>query len=401
VPTSAHTGEGIPDMLALITQLCQKMIGDRIMYRSEIQATVLEVKVVEGHGTTIDIILVNGELSVGDTVVVCGLQGPIVANIRALLTPQPMKEIRVKGTYLTHKTMRGAMGIKIAGQGLEGAIAGGSMLVPQEGDDIEDLKDEVMDDLQSIMENNENRSDSGVYVQASTLGSLEALLAFLQDSKIPYSNMNIGPVHKKDVMKCSTQVEKNKDFACILAFDVKITPEAQDIADELGVTIYWAEIIYHLFDQFTMRMKLLAEERREAAKDIAVFPCAMKIYEQHIINARNPIILGVNVLDGQVRIGTPICVPSAEKIVLGKIVSIQQDHKEIKQAKKGDDIAIKIEQLVNGQDYYYGRHFIHTDNLVSKLTRESIDLLKANFKDEMEPTDWMLVKKLKPVFGIQ
>ena len=51
---------------------------------------------VEGHGTTIDIILINGELSVGDQIVVCGLNGPIVANIRALLTPQPMKEIRVK-----------------------------------------------------------------------------------------------------------------------------------------------------------------------------------------------------------------------------------------------------------------------------------------------------------------
>lgn len=336
----------------------------------------------------------------GDTIVVCGLQGPIVANIRALLTPQPMKEIRVKGTYITHKAIRGAMGIKIAGQGLDGAIAGGQMLVPQDGDDIEDLKDEVMEDLQSILDN-DNRADSGVYVQASTLGSLEALLSFLQDSNIPYANMNIGPVHKKDVMKCSTQVEKNKDYACILAFDVKITPEAQEIADELGVTIYWAEIIYHLFDQFTLRMKMLADERREAAKDIAVFPCAMKIYEQHVFNSRNPILVGVHVLDGQVRIGTPICCPTAENIVLGKVVSIEHDHKEVKQAKKGDDIAIKIEQLVNGQEYYYGRHFDHNDNLVSKLTRESIDLLKANFKDEMEAGDWVLVKKLKPVFGIQ
>jgi len=399
VPTSAHTGEGIPDMLGLVTQLCQKMIADRISYRAEIQATVLEVKVVEGHGTTIDIILVNGELSVGDTIVVCGLNGPIVANIRALLTPQPMKEIRVKGTYISHKTIRGAMGIKIAAPGLEGAIAGGSMLVPKEDDDIEDLKDEVMDDLQSIMDG-DNRQESGVYVQASTLGSLEALLSFLQDSKIPYANMNIGPVHKKDVMKCATQVEKNKDYACILAFDVKITPEAQDMADELGVTIYWAEIIYHLFDQFTLRMKMLQEERRESAKGSAVFPCALKIYEQHVFNSRNPIICGVNVLGGQVRIGTTICIPSAEHIVLGKVVSIEHDHKEVQMAKKGDDCAIKIEQLVGGQDYYYGRHFDHNDNLVSKLTRESIDLLKANFKDEMELEDWALVKKLKPVFGI-
>jgi len=212
--------------------------------------------------------------------------------------------------------------------------------------------------------------------------------------------MSIGPVHKKDVMKASTQVERNKDYACILAFDVKISPEAQDLADELGVTIYWAEIIYHLFDQFTLRMKLLAEERKEAATAEAIFPCALKIYEQHVINARNPIIVGVHVIDGQVRIGTTLCVPSAEKIVLGKVVSIQQDHKEVSVCKKDEDCAIKIEQMAGGQDYYFGRHFNASDNLVSKLSRESIDLLKANFKDEMEAGDWMLVKKLKPVFGI-
>ena len=99
-------------------------------------------------------------------------------------------------------------------------------------------------------------------------------------------------------------------------------------------------------------------------------------------------------------IGTTLCVPSAEKIVLGKVVSIQQDHKEVQIGKKGEDVAIKIEQQAGGQDYYYGRHFNSEDMLVSKLSRESIDLLKANFKDEMEAADWMLVKKLKPVFGI-
>jgi translation initiation factor 5B len=48
---------------------------------------VLEVKVIEGHGTTVDVVLVNGLLKVGDTIVISGLNGPIVTNIRALLTP--------------------------------------------------------------------------------------------------------------------------------------------------------------------------------------------------------------------------------------------------------------------------------------------------------------------------
>lgn len=62
----------------------------------------MEVKVIEGLGTTIDVVLVNGLLKVGDTIVISGLNGPIVTTIRALLTPQPMKELRVKGDYVHH-----------------------------------------------------------------------------------------------------------------------------------------------------------------------------------------------------------------------------------------------------------------------------------------------------------
>lgn len=67
------------------------MMAERLMFISELQCTVLEVKVVEGLGTTIDVVLVNGVLHEGDTVVLCGMNGPIVTTIRSLLTPHPLK----------------------------------------------------------------------------------------------------------------------------------------------------------------------------------------------------------------------------------------------------------------------------------------------------------------------
>uniref|UniRef100_A0A453A3X6 Tr-type G domain-containing protein n=1 Tax=Aegilops tauschii subsp. strangulata TaxID=200361 RepID=A0A453A3X6_AEGTS len=116
VPTSAVSGEGIPDLLLLLVQWAQKTMEEKLTFVDEVQCTVLEVKVIEGHGTTVDVVLVNGMLHEGDQIVVCGMQGPIVTTIRALLTPHPMKELRVKGTYLHHKKIRAAQGIKISAQ---------------------------------------------------------------------------------------------------------------------------------------------------------------------------------------------------------------------------------------------------------------------------------------------
>lgn len=98
-------------------------------------------------------------------------------------------------------------------------------------------------------------------MQASTLGSLEALLEFLRSDavRIPVSGINIGPVHKRDVMRASTMLEKGrKKFAVILAFDVPVTREAQEQANSTGVRIFTADIIYHLFDQFSAYLKQVA-----------------------------------------------------------------------------------------------------------------------------------------------
>ena len=75
VPTSAFSGEGIPDLLYLLVLLTQQRMSDKLLYLDRLQCTVLEVKVTEGFGVTIDVILVNGVLREGDTIVVCGLNG--------------------------------------------------------------------------------------------------------------------------------------------------------------------------------------------------------------------------------------------------------------------------------------------------------------------------------------
>jgi translation initiation factor 5B len=317
VPTSAHTGEGIPDMLKLLITLTQERMTNKLMYLSEIECTVLEVKVNEGLGTTIDVILSNGVLREGDRIVLCGLNGAITTNIRALLTPAPLKELRLKSAYVHNKEAKASLGVKIAANDLEGAIAGSRLLVVGPEDDEEDLEDEVMSDLAQLL-NRVSKDSRGVSVQASTLGSLEALLEFLKVSKIPVANISIGPVYKRDVMMAGTMLEKAKQYAVMLCFDVKVDKDAQAYADEVGVKIFTADIIYHLFDDFTKHMAALAEQKKEENKLLAVFPCVLTPVK--VFNKKDPIVIGVDVTDGNLRLTTPIAAVKTNPVTMVKEV---------------------------------------------------------------------------------
>ena len=223
------------------------------------------------------------------------------------------------------------MGVKIVAPDLEKAIAGSRLLVVGPEADEDDMREEVMSDLTTLL-NSIDKSGRGVCVQASTLGSLEALLDFLKSSKIPVSGINIGPVHKKDVMRAGTMLEKARELACILCFDVTVDKDAERMAEEMGIRLFkgvrrlivWvyvlitviADIIYHLFDAFTAYNAEIQEAKRRDAAPIAVWPCRLKIIA--CFCKRDPIILGVDILDGTLRIGTPLCVIKTDPVTGAK-----------------------------------------------------------------------------------
>ncbi|XP_014867233.1 PREDICTED: eukaryotic translation initiation factor 5B isoform X3 [Poecilia mexicana] len=399
VPTSAHSGDGMGNLIALLVELTQSMLARRLAHCDELRAQVMEVKALPGMGTTIDVILINGRLREGETIIVPGVEGPIVTQIRGLLLPPPLKELRVKSQYEKHKEVSTSQGVKILGKDLEKTLAGLPLLVAHKDDEIPVLKDELVKELKQTL-SSIKLEEKGVYVQASTLGSLEALLEFLRTSKVPYAGINIGPVHKKDVMKASTMLEHDPQYAVILAFDVKVERESQEMADSLGVRIFSAEIIYHLFDAFTKYREDYKKSKQEEFKHIAVFPVKLRVLPQFIFNSRDPIVMGVSVEAGLLKQGTPLCVPNKGFVEIGVVTSIEMNHKSVDTAKKGQEICVKIEPIPGESPKMYGRHFEATDIIVSKITRASIDALKNWFRDEMQKSDWQLIMELKKTFEI-
>jgi translation initiation factor 5B len=117
----------------------------------------------------------------------------------------------------------------------------------------------------------------------------------VKSSKIPVSGINIGHVFKRDIMRAGTMLEKSKELACILCFDVPIDKEAERLAEEMGIRLFkgmfqlyirvssilthWqgiTDIIYHLFDSFKAYNEEITEAKRRYPAPQAVWSCRLK-----------------------------------------------------------------------------------------------------------------------------
>lgn len=403
VPTSAITGEGVPDLLGYISHFTQTFLTSQITRNDkDFKATVLEVKKAEGVGSTVDLIIVNGTLAIDEKIVMSGFNGPIDTFVKGLLTPHPMKEMRVKNEYLHHQKVYGSMGVRLVAQGLESAIAGSSIFKYDSQEQLDAYSVELQADIKRVKKIIK-LSNEGVGVAASSLGSLEALLVFLKASKIPVSTICIGDVSKNDLMKVLTPfmqeegTTKKIEHLTMLCFDVKILSDAQKFADDNKIKIITARIIYHLFDEFTKHVAEINDRRKKEAAKRAMFPCILK--QLMVINKKDPIILGVDVVEGILKVGTVLCIPAKDAFKVGVVESIEANKEPIQSARrKTGSVSIRIKPAGN---ILHGRQVELSDELVSLQTRESIDLLKEHFRDDMTTDDWNLVRKLKPVFGIK
>jgi translation initiation factor 5B len=134
--------------------------------------------------------------------------------------------------------VKAALGVKIFAPGLEKAIAGARLYVAENEDEESYFGDICMDDLQTLKRFAVDAKGKGVYVQASTLGALEALLTFLQSNKVPIHDFGVGPVFAKTIRGHHMMAERAPEYACILAFDVSIDPEATKAAAAAGLKIF-------------------------------------------------------------------------------------------------------------------------------------------------------------------
>ncbi|MCK5548494.1 MAG: translation initiation factor IF-2, partial [Thermoplasmata archaeon] len=327
------------------------------------EATVLEVKEVKGLGLTLDAILYKGMVRKGDRIVIGSFGEPVVTNVRAILKPRPLDEIKdPRDEFMATDEVSAAAGIKISASNLEGVISGAPLRVAAGNEDS--LKAEVKADMTLDVE----VKDEGLIIKADAIGSLEALIFELRNLDIPIRKCEIGSVSKKDVIEAATLRDPLKK--CILAFNVSVLPDAKEelakYKEEVG--IFTNNVIYKLIEDHKTWIEEKKIELDKLRRREISYPGSVLFLPNCTFRVSKPAVVGVRVLVGRISAGKGLMRPDGK--VIGRIKSIQRENKSVREAIAGNEVAIAIEGITVGRQINEG------DLLYVDIPEAHVKLLK-------------------------
>lgn len=389
VPISAKTGEGLPELLAVLAGLTQQYLANRLVYaEGPAKGVVLEKKEEPGLGSTIDVIIYDGVLKRGDRIVVGSLSQPIVTRVRALLMPKPLQEIRSpEDKFVRVDEVYAASGVKIAAPGLEEAIAGSPLYVVEDEESLEDVKRKVMEEIESALIKTDK---TGVVAKADTIGTLEALVEALKRNDIPVRQADVGPVSKRDVMEAAVSREKDVTLGVVLGFNVKVTKEAEQEARKTGVKILTNNVIYRLIEDYLEWRQRTKEQERLKELESIVRPTKLRIIPGYVFRRSDPAVVGVEILGGILKPGTPLMRSDGRR--LGTVMQIQDKGQPVKEARAGMQVAISIRGNV-----LIGRHIDEGDIMYSDVPDQHARRLLREFRKDISDDEVMVLKEIAEI----
>ena len=374
VPVSAMTGEGVPDLLAVLMGLSQRYMKAEmeIDLSGPGKGTVLEVKDEKGFGATIDVVLYDGTVEEGDRIVVGGVEGPIVTEARALLRPRALSEIRTEQEFERLESVQAASGVKLAAPDLDDAMAGAPVRVVR-GRPLEDVIDEVEQELSEI---EVDTAEQGVVVKADTLGSLEAMANALREAEIPILRAEVGDIAPRDVAVASTATEE--PHRVILGFNVDTLADAERELERQDVKLFSHDVIYQLVEDYEEFKDELQREQQETVLDKIHRPARFRILEDHTFRQNNPAVVGVEIMAGTVQNNRYVAkFENGEKVRVGELSGMQENGEDVSEARAGSRVSVAIDGPTVGRQIEEG------DELWIDLPEKHAKILEQELKEEI------------------
>ncbi|MCW4020121.1 MAG: translation initiation factor IF-2 [Candidatus Bathyarchaeota archaeon] len=388
VPTSAKTSEGMTEVVAVLTGLTQQFLKDRLQTTGgPAKGAVLEVKEEVGLGVTVNVVIYDGVIRKDDTIILGGKNGPIITTIRALLLPKPLDEIRdPRDRFSSVEEVSAAAGVKIAASNLDDAMAGAPLYVVPSKDKLAEYTAEVSEEVQRIRVSTDV---DGVVLKTDALGSLEAIAESLARNGVPIRLADVGDVSRRDVTEAAVVKENEPLYGAVLAFNVKVLPDADEEAEIRKVPVFRNNIIYHLTDDYLRWMRTEKEARERSEFERLIRPAKIKVLPGYMFRRAKPAIVGVEVLAGKIKPRLRLVNEDGKEI--GEILQIQDRGEAISAAETGKQVAVSIDRSV------VGRHFDEGDLLYVSLPEPHAKKLVAKFQDRLDSGE---IESLKALINI-
>jgi translation initiation factor 5B len=355
IPTSAKTGEGIPELFLFLTGLSQRFLKDKLKLKADASGvgSILEVKEEVGLGKTIDVLLLDGYLKKGDSIITGGINGVLKTKIRSLFLPKPLDEIRdPRDKFTPVDRIIAASGIKISAPNLDDVMAGAPIYSYNTEEEEERLTQEISQELSKY----QIQTDSeGVILKTDTLGSLEALVGFLNENDVKIRFANVGPITKRDVIEAQLIKEQDETLGVILSFNAPILPDAKELSMKEKIPVFQNDVIYRLLEDYQQWLiELQNKEKLKLLKEITR-PGKIRLLP-YVFRQNNPAVVGVEVIAG---ILTPKKrLIDSENKKIGTVLQVQDKGENIQEATVGKQVAASIEgptigrQIDTGDELY-------------------------------------------------
>ena len=379
IPVSSKTGEGIPELLMVLTGLAQKYLEGRLEcdINRPAKGTVLEVKEGKGLGVAIDVIIYDGTLKKDDVIVIGGIKKPVVTKVRALFEPMPLSEIRdKKARFKQVSSVCAARCLRISAPEIENVVAG-MPLMSSSKDSLEKTKQEIQKLVSEVIIETDIQ---GIILKADSLGSLEALIKIFREKNIKIRRASIGNISKKDITEAESNYENDPLKAVVIGFNVSLNDDAKSEK----VKVFTADIIYKLIENFEKWVD--GETKRLEAADIEILvrPCKIKVMPGYVFRQNNPAVVGVEVLEGKIKTNIKLM---KDIISLTTIKSIQSEKKNVSEAEKGKQVAISLDKVT------IGRQISEGDILYSVIPENDFRKLKE-LKKYLAPGEIVILKEI-------
>ncbi|MCL2062585.1 MAG: translation initiation factor IF-2 [Firmicutes bacterium] len=340
VPISAKTGEGIDKLLESILLLAE-VNTYRANPKRAARGTVIEARLDKGRGPVANVMIQNGTLRVGDTVV----SGTTVGRVRAMTDDKgrsvqeagPSSPVSVLGftevpaagdavlAVADEKTARQVAGERIAKIRIEQIASGQKITL----DDILSRTGEV------------KIKDLTVIIKADVQGSAEALKSSLEklaneEARVKVVHAGVGAVTKSDIMLA--EVSK----ALIIAFGVRVDADCKNEAESAGIEVKSYRVIYEAIEEVSALLNgMLTPKYKETVTGRAEVRNIFKI-------TGSGMVAGSYVLSGKIYRNSLVRIIRADETVFeGTLKGLKHFKEDVKEMAAGYECGISVNDFAD------------------------------------------------------